>query len=140
MERHPVEIGEMTLANGEVLLEMKLDGAVGLILYDRSRRVAAAGMVNAGGRGSGRRLRRRLDRCAMTLLGRLLEAGSRPGAIEVFALGPVFDPLVAPERAAISGVPGTVSMAWGPAHERLPRRVEFSVSSGRLVMEGAGGE
>ena len=73
----------------------------------------------------------------MTLVGRQLEAGSRPGAIEVFALGPAFDTVMAPWQAAMPTVPGTVSMAYGPSRDRMLRRVEFSVSSGRLVMEPA---
>jgi hypothetical protein len=130
----------MTLCDAGVILDMELDGTIGLILYDRSRSLAAAGMVEAEmGGGGGEAVRRKLDLCAMALLGQMLRRGACPGSVEVFALGPAFD-----SRWTATGRPTTtggsvVSLAYGSSGLGSPRRVEFDVSCGRLVMEAMAG-
>jgi len=133
--RYRVEAGSIVVADGSAVLEMLLDGCVGMVLYDRSRSIAAAGLVRVAPEASaGLDLRERVDACNLTLLAELSRRGGSLDSLEIFALGSMFDsggPASPPGPLAGSKVP----LAYAPALVGAARRMEFDVSSGRVVLE-----
>jgi hypothetical protein len=136
--RHRVEAGEIVVADGSAILEMVLAGCVGLVLYDRAHAVAAATLVSAEPEGlGGRDLRERVNVCALSLLAELSRKGGSLDALEVFALGSLFD------SGAAASLPGPlaaskVSLAYAPPNAGARRRMEFKIESGRMVLEHTG--
>jgi hypothetical protein len=130
----------MVIADASGVLEMHLDAAVGLLLYDRSRRRAAACRVETCDWDPARPFREQVDVHAMALLSRLLAGGSRPEAIEVFVFGadastgPPPPPPGGPAGSRV-GACGRPTMVYGRAPGLGPRRMEFEVATGRMLLE-----
>ena len=128
---HKLLPGEAVLADRTALLELIMHRASGVVLYDRGRRLAAAALVPGPdeARGGTKACLDRVVGTSLALLRRILNRGSRPEDLEVFALGAGL-PL---EAGRFRGL--RTALACGlPA---LPRvlRAEFDVALGRIVLE-----
>ncbi len=135
---HTVAPGETVLADGSVVLELRLVGSVGVILYDRRRRLAAAGQVRADGEAAS--LRERVDAASLGLLVRMIQRGSDPEHLEIFALGMGDGPAGGAWSSAgadLSLPRGRVALAYSSPEGGRGRRVEFDVAAGRIVIEEA---
>lgn len=132
---HTVTPGEAILADGSVVLEMRLAGSMGVILYDRRRRLAAACQVRADGEAA--RLREMLDAASLGLLVRMIQRGSDPEHLEIFALGTGEGPAGGPwpAGAELPLPQGRVALAYSTSESGQCRRVEFDVAAGRIVIE-----
>jgi hypothetical protein len=133
---HAVLPGEVVVADGPAVLEMCLEKAVGEILYDRGLRLAAASQVKIPPQGQG--LQELTDEVAFQMLARLAQRGCNPKKLEIIALGPgclLGGGLWAPDDVPVSLVPAKVALAYTPPETDRSQRVEFYVSSGRIVVE-----
>ena len=131
---HGVINGEIVVADESVVLEMVLDGSVGMIIYDRSRRLAAASKLRVRDEdGSSTGIRERTSSASLALLTRLANMGCELESLEIFALGAV-------DATTLGTGPGgsrlrRVSLALGLPDGSDARRVEFDVGRGRIVVE-----
>jgi len=131
---HEVVDGEIVVADDSVVLEMVLDGSVGMIIYDRSRNLAAASKlpVHADDDATAS-IRERTSSASLALLSRMASRGCDLESLEIFALGAV-------DATSLGSGPGgirlrRVSLAMGFAESSDARRVEFDVGLGRIVVE-----
>lgn len=133
---HRVELGEQVFADASAIIEMTVNNGTGLILYDRRRSVAAAGLVTASGGGDAS-FRERADACGLSLLSRLLRTGSVAEEIEIFALGSYLPAMPAGLEGSRPGaLPAGRRLSWHcPSAGGGACRVEFQVARGRLVVE-----
>jgi hypothetical protein len=135
INEHVLGAGGMLVADRSAVLRLRLEGAVGFVLYDRRRRRAAAGLFRLEPpHGGGRSMRSRIGEYAETLLCRLVADGGRPEDVEIFALGPAFDG--GAPRAPGDLAVGKVLLAYGPAAGGAARTAIFEVASGRMTIEG----
>ncbi len=139
-----VEAGKLVVADASAVLEMILDRSVGIILYDRFSRRAAASQVRLDtGSKDAKAEAERVDKSGLDLLISLLRSGSNADDIEIFSFG---------AHAPLKGAPGTealkpaigsgcqVTGTYSPCERGIARRIEFEICSGRmLVEEGPGG-
>ncbi len=131
---HQVVDGEIVVADDSVVLEMVLDGSVGMIIYDRSRNIAAASKLSVRNvDDSTTSIRERTSSASLALLSRMTSRGCDLETLEIFALGAV-------DATSLGSGPGgirlrQVSLAMGLAEEAEARRVEFDVGLGRIVVE-----
>jgi hypothetical protein len=131
---HQVVDGEIVVADGSAVLEMVLDGSVGMVIYDRTRRLAAASKLRLGSDGgSSASIRERTSSASLALLTRLAARGCKLECLEVFALGAV-------DATTLGTGPAgqrlrRVSLAIGLPETPGARRVEFDVALGRIVVE-----
>jgi hypothetical protein len=131
---HEVVDGEIVVADDSAVLEMVLDESVGMIIFDRGRRLAAASKLCVRpSQESGKDIRERTSSASLALLTRLAALGCRPESLEIYALGAV-------DAGAFSGkdrkaAPSRVAFAMGLSAEGGARRVEFDVAAGRIVVE-----
>ncbi len=131
---HRVADGEIVVADGSCVLEMFLGGSVGMIIYDRDRRLAAASKLSLapGGWGTGS-IGERTSAASLTLLTRLAQWGCDPEALEIFALGAQTGDGW-PAGLGVRGA-GRISLAVDTWGREATRRVEFDVGLGRIVIE-----
>ncbi len=131
---HRVADGEIVVADGSCVLEMFLGGSVGMIIYDRGRRLAAASkLALAPGGGALRSIEERTSAACLALLTRLARRGCDPEALEIFALGAQAGDGW-PARLAVRGA-SRISLAVDSWGREATRRVEFDVGLGRIVIE-----
>ena len=131
---HRLTDGEIVVADASAVLEMFLDGSVGMIIYDRRLRLAAASKLplKPGG-GETRDIGERTRAAALALLARLVRRGCDADALEVFALGAPGEEFP-PAEPAWRRL-GRPSLAMGSTGAGRARRVEFDVGLGRIVIE-----
>jgi hypothetical protein len=131
---HEVVDGEIVVADDSVVLEMVLDGSVGMVIYDRSRRLASASKLRVHDDGlATTSIRERTSSASLALLTRMANRGCDLDSLEIFALGAV-------DSTTLGSGPGgkrlrRVSLAMGMAETSEARRVEFDVGLGRIVVE-----
>jgi len=129
---HEVIDGEITIADESVVLEMVLDESVGMIIYDRNRRLAAASKLALQPEdGSTASIHERTGSASLALLSRLAQRGCDPDSLEIYALGAVDTDSLSGSAKGLR----RVSMAMGLSSKSEARRVEFDVGVGRIVVE-----
>lgn len=134
---HTVAPGNIVVADHDVVLELLLDDAAGIIVYDRARKLAAAAVISADGPAEGRSGRERAGRAVRAMLSRMLKAGCRPEGLEIFALGTQLATSPLARRGPDIFERARVTLAYGPQHSPAPLRAEFDVGLGRIVLESA---
>jgi chemotaxis receptor (MCP) glutamine deamidase CheD len=128
---HEMADGEVAVADSSAVLEMTLDGAVGMIIYDRTLRLAAASKLDLHpGTDTETSISERTCSASRSLLARLITLGCDPDNLEIYALG-----AVRTEDLAASGLRRVV-FALSQAAAGRGQRIEFDVDRGRIVVEG----
>lgn len=131
---HRVADGEIVVADASCVLEMFLGGSVGMIIYDRDRRLAAASKLALAPDGEALgNIGERTSAACLTLLARLARRGCDPDALEIFALGAQGGDAW-PAGLAARGA-SRISLAVDSRGREATRRVEFDVGLGRIVIE-----
>ena len=136
-----VRVGETVVADQSAVLEMLLDGCAGMIMYDGSRKLAAASVIEKQPRRpTNEGFRERVNARGLALLRKLLQQGGGLESVEIFAFGADCLPTApTPAELGRSELPvwGKVAMVHVPPGCGQVRRVEFDVSLGRIVLEEA---
>ncbi len=132
---HTVAPGDIVVADHDVILELVLDDAAGIIVYDRARKLAAAAVISAAGPADGHPAREQAGRATRAMLSRMLKAGCRPEGLEIFALGTLLATSPQARRGPEAFGRSRVTLAYGPQHLPAPLRAEFDVGLGRIVLE-----
>lgn len=130
---HEVVDGEIALVDESVVLELVLHRSIGMIVYDRSRRLAAASKISISGKSSrSSAVRESAGSASLALLARLCRLGCSLDHLEVYALGAPFPPPGAGSASSVLHVDLAMALPFAPG----VRRVEFDVAIGRIVIEG----
>jgi len=136
MTIHLVSVGETVVADSSAVLVMRTAGSAVMVLHDPVRQVAAAAHFALPHSRAEQASQSRS--VPADLFARLLARGSRPQDLELYAVGPGL-PLELPgaqQKGAPAGPPARVALGCRVDSIRAPRRVEFSVDMGRMVVEG----
>ncbi len=125
--------GETVVADRSAVLEMSVSGSAVMVVYDRSRQMASAAhfLLPDPKAGAGN------DAVPLRLLSQLVERGSDPESLEIYAVGPGLPAVlgVESEEDLPGRIPARVALDCGASNVRGPRRVEFDVAMGRIVVE-----